>query len=305
MPDIPDVSIEGVQIVNFFAVQSLNSHTRNMEMQMKWQKKKTSGDFKADGTTTIADSVRQQAEEIRKSQQDGSAKMSSQIRLKLNSGQKLTAEEMEYLQKTDPQTYQHVKNLEAEQKNYEQELKRCKTKEEVQRIRMAHTATSLSTVNDIKNNPNIPEGKKLELIWREHQKNMALQETTQEFVESGKYAQLPTEAEKQKAEKELEEAKKAEMDIQDPKDTEETGEKEAEDISGEDTAGKTAEEPPTQEAVESEKAKAALEKRELTRMEAESTPEARKVKRAKARAAYTAASRTENVQIRQLDVKAE
>ena len=39
-----------------------------------------------------------------------------------------------------------------------------------------------------------------------HQKNMALQESTQEFVESGKYAQLPTEAEKQKAEKELEEA---------------------------------------------------------------------------------------------------
>lgn len=161
MPGRPAVSIEGVLILNFFAVQSLNSHTKNMEMQMKWQKKKSSGDFTADGSKTIADSVRRQAEEIRQAQQDGSAKMSSQIRLKLNSGQKLTAEEMEYLQKTDPQTYQHVKNLEAEQKNYEQELKRCKTKEEVQRVRMTHTATALSTVNDIKNNPNIPEGKKL------------------------------------------------------------------------------------------------------------------------------------------------
>ena len=38
---------------------------------------------------------------------------------------------------------------------------------------------------------------------------------------------------------------------------------------------------------------------------AETSPEARKVKRAKARAAYTAAARTETVQIRQLDVKAE
>ena len=44
--------------MNFFTVQSLNSYTKNMEMQMKWQKKKASGDFTADGTTTIADSVK-------------------------------------------------------------------------------------------------------------------------------------------------------------------------------------------------------------------------------------------------------
>ena len=154
--------------MNFFAVQSLNSYTKNMEMQMKWQKKKASGDFTADGATTIADSVKQQAEEIRKATKDGTTKMSAQIDLKLNSGQKLTAEEMEYLRDHDPQTYQRIKSMEMEQKHYEQELKRCKTKEEVQRVKMAHAATSLNTVNEIKNNPNIPESKKLELIWNEH-----------------------------------------------------------------------------------------------------------------------------------------
>lgn len=50
--------------MNFFTVQSLNNYTKNMEMQMKWQKKKATGDFKADGAMTIADSVKQQAEEI-------------------------------------------------------------------------------------------------------------------------------------------------------------------------------------------------------------------------------------------------
>jgi len=155
-------------------------------------------------------------EEIRKANQDGTTKMTAQIELKLNSGQKLTAEEMAYLRDHDPQTYQRVKSTEMEQKNYEQELKRCKTKEEVQRVRMAHAATSLNTVNEIKNNPNIPENKKLELVWNEHRKNMALQQSTQEFIESGKYAKLPTEAEKQKAEKDLEEAKKAELGIEDP-----------------------------------------------------------------------------------------
>lgn len=245
--------------MNFFAVQSLNSYTKNMEMQMKWQKKKASGDFTADGTTTIADSVKQQAEEIRKANKDGTTKMTAQIELKLNSGQKLTTEEMEYLKEHDPQAYQRVKATEMEQKHYEQELKRCKTKEEVQRVKMAHAATSLNMVNEIKNNPNIPESKKLELIWNEHRKNKALEESTQEFVESGKYAKLPTEAEKQKAEKDLEEAS------------------DSENIS---------KEIPEEAWVEAEKAKAALSHREMTRQEAESTPEALKVKRAKAQAAY-------------------
>ena len=201
--------------MNFNMIQSLNSYTRNMEMQMKWQKRKDSSDFTADGKMKL-DLISRQAEEIRQAQADGSAKLSSQIRSKLANGKKLTIEEMEYLQKNDPQLYQKVKSIEAEQKNYENELKRCKTKEEVQRVRTNHAAASLSTVNNIKNNPNIPEGKKLELIWQEHMKNQALEEVTKEFVESGKYAKLPTEAEKAEAEKELKEAKEEELGIEDP-----------------------------------------------------------------------------------------
>ena len=91
-------------------------------MQIKWQKRKDTSDFTADGSTKL-DAVSRQAEEIRKSNADGSKKMANQIDLKLNSGKKLTAEEMEYLQKHDPQKYQKVKQMEAERENYEQELK--------------------------------------------------------------------------------------------------------------------------------------------------------------------------------------
>lgn len=294
--------------MNFNMIQSLNSYTRNMEMQMKWQKRKDSSDFTADGKMKL-DLISRQAEEIRQAQADGSAKLSSQIRSKLANGKKLTIEEMEYLQKNDPQLYQKVKSIEAEQKNYENELKRCKTKEEVQRVRTNHAAASLSTVNNIKNNPNIPEGKKLELIWQEHMKNQALEEVTKEFVESGKYAKLPTEAEKAEAEKELKEAKEAELGIEDPAeeveekdkaeaDSETDGTKEdrpadsikearpadgAESSSAESQAGKV-KKAMVDEAVQS--SRAALQKHEMTRMEAETTPEALKVKRAKARAAY-------------------
>ncbi len=261
---------------------------------MKWQQKKANSDFTADGSMKL-DAVSRQAEEIRQAQADGSAKFAAQIRTKLANGKKLTAEEMEYLQKNDPQMYQKVKSIEAEQKNYENELKRCKTKEEVQRVRTNHAAASLSAVNNIKNNPNIPEGKKLELIWQEHMKNQALEEVTKEFVESGKYAKLPTEAEKAKAEKELEEAKKAEKGIEDPEEkieeeTEAKSDSEADDAKETERADgveDTSQEAKAHEAVE--RSRAALQKRELTRMEAETTPEALKVKRAKARAAYEGA----------------
>lgn len=290
--------------MNFFTVQNMNTYTKNMEMQMKWQKKKSTGDFKADGSTKITDPVRQQAEEIRKSRADGSSKLSAQIDLKLQSGKKLTPEEMDYLQKTDPQKYQKIKAMEAEQENYEKELKRCKTKEEVQRVRMAHTATSLSAVNSIKNNPAIPEEKKLELIMQEHYKHMALETSTQEFIESGKYAKLPTEAEKAKAEKDLKEAKEAELGIKEPEDkTEEAEPAEAE--------GREISEDKDDKNILQEKAAMELAKRELrneremTRMEAETTPEAMKVKRARAQAAYKE-NQPEIISVRQtLDLKAE
>ena len=279
--------------MNFFTVQSLNVYTRNMEMQMKWQKKQDSSDFTADGSMKLDnDLTRRQAEEIRQSRADGSDQLSKQIDLKLNSGQKLTAEEMDYLRKHDPQTYQRVKSIESEQKNYEKELKKCKTKEEVERVKMAHTATSLSAVNSIMNNPVIPEEKKFELVMHEHRKNQALQTTTQEFVESGEYEKLPTEAERLKAEKDLKEAKEKELGIKEPTektDREDEAVEEADGISAEKTeakGGSVSGEDMARAAAAEKDIRKLSQEREMTRMEAETTPEALKVKRAKARAAY-------------------
>ena len=278
--------------MNFLMTQSLNAYTRNMEMQMKWQKKQDTSDFTADGSMKLdLDPTRRQAEQIRQSRADGSDSLARQIDLKLNSGQKLTAEEMEYLRKNDPQAYQKVKSIETEQKNYEKELKKCKTKEEVERVKMAHTATSLSAVNSIMNNPVIPEEKKFELVMQEHRKNQAMQTTTQEFVESGQYAKLPTEAERQKAEKDLKEAKEKELGIENPAEkTEEKDQKEdpaaEENVKDEAAAAEEA----VRAAQMEKEVKTLTREREMSRMEAETTPEALKVKRARARAAYQTSS---------------
>ena len=292
--------------MNFFTVQSLNAYTRNMEMQMKWQKKQDTSDFTSDGSMKLSDDpTRRQAEEIRKSREDGSDQLAKQIDLKLNSGQKLTAEEMDYLRKHDPQAYQKVKSIEAEQKNYENELKKCKTKEEVERVKMAHTATSLSAVNSIMNNPVIPEEKKFELVMQEHRKNQALQTTAQEFVESGEYAKLPTEAERLKAEKDLQEAKEKELGIEEPseKTEQEDGSVEKPDANGEGVTedGHVFIEKAVKAAETEKDVRTLSREREMTRMEAETTPEALKVKRAKARAAYQ--MRKAEVSQQMLDVK--
>nr|WP_300849739.1 hypothetical protein [uncultured Schaedlerella sp.] len=277
-------------VLDFSVMQSIGNYTKNMEMQMKWKRKKANSDFTADGSTKISDSIARQAEEIRKSQADGSSKLSAQIRTKLATGKKLTQEEMDYLQKHDPQTYQKAKSIEEEQKSYEEELKRCRTKEDVQRVKMNHTAASLSTVNNVKNNPAIPEGAKLGIMWQELMKSRALEETLGEFVKSGRYAQLPTEAEKAEAEKTLKEAKEAELGMEDSAESIEKTDNDEKEVHAEGTPEEiqddTKKEVSLHESVQRDRA--VLQERRITVAEAETTPEALKVKRAKVRAAYKA-----------------
>ena len=302
--------------MDFSVMQSIGNYTKNMEMQMKWKQRKANNDFTADGSTTLSDSISRQAEEIRKSQADGSSKLSAQIRTKLVAGKKLTQEEMDYLQKNDPQTYQKAKAIEEEQKCYEEELKRCRTKEDVQRVKMNHTAASLSTVNNVKNNPAIPEGAKLGIMWQELMKTRALEETMGEFVKSGRYAQLPTEAEKAEAEKELKEAKEAELGMEDSVESTEKADNDEKETNPDCAADNDGKEVNADRAADNggnninadrapegipedtgkdislhesvQRNRAVLQERRMTVAEAETTPEALKVKRAKARAAYRA-----------------
>ena len=276
--------------MNFFMMQSLGKYTKTMEMQMKWQQKKSNNDFTADGTTKLTDPIARQAEQIRLAQADGSSKLSSQIRAKLASGKKLSREEMEYLQKNDPQTYQKAKALEEEQKSYEEELKRCETKEDVQRVRMNRTAASLSVVKSVESNSAIPESAKLGIMWQELMKSKALEETLNTFIESGRYAQLPTEAEKAEAEKTLKEAKEAELGMEDSAESIEKTDNDEKEVHAEGTPEEiqddTKKEVSLHESVQRDRA--VLQERRITVAEAETTPEALKVKRAKVRAAYKA-----------------
>ena len=272
--------------MDFTAIGSLHAYTKNMAMEMKWQQKKSSGDFKADGTKTVEEWLKKQQEEATQSQSTDS-KLKAQIDLKLKSGKKLTYEELEYLKNHDPQGYQKAREIQMEREAFERELKKCRTKEEVQRVKLSHAAASMAAVKEADTNPNIPKGQKLALIMQELAKNNALCDAERAFIQSGDYGRLPTENERLKAEEDLKKAEEAEKDMENR--TDDTPE-EVNDSLNETAAGKAVEEKArAEEKTPSESrikaAKEIIAGKKPTRMQAEVTPEARKVRRAKAQAA--------------------
>ena len=256
-------------------------------MEQKWQRRVQNRDYSSkngsqetSSSSGIDPHLQRQLEDLRDSN-NSETKTKEAIKAKMVAGKKLSSAEMKYLQEKDPATYQKAKELEMTRKKYQEELKRCKTKEDVQRVKMAYTAQSLETVNSTANNPNIPKGQKLAIIAAENQKMNAVADATNQFVKEGHYGRLPSEAEQLKAEKEMNEAMEAEREerndasLSRPEDSEEA-----------ESTGQTTEKTEISDAKTDQTAEQSSEKEAPSRAEAEYSPEAIKVKRAKAKVNY-------------------
>ena len=132
----------------------------------------------------------------------------SAISSKLKSGSELSPAEIEYLQKNSPELYKEYLEIQAEKKAYEDQLKNCKTKEEVDRLKINKMNGILAQAKSVLNNPNIPKGKKLEMAEKFLMKASGIQDVHMKFVESGRYAELPTEEEVAEAKKDEAETSK-------------------------------------------------------------------------------------------------
>ncbi len=82
----------------------------------------------------IGKSIIKLFEEAGDNTEEKKKKMLEKIRHKLESGKKLTAEEMQFLQKNYPELYVKAKKIEIKRKTVEERLKHCKSKEEVQEV---------------------------------------------------------------------------------------------------------------------------------------------------------------------------
>ncbi len=117
------------------------------------------------------------------------------INNKLKVGEGLTPEEIDYLKKTDPKAYKEYQELQQEKEAYEKKLKSCDTKEDVEELKLNTMGQFMAAAKQVASNPNIPKGKKKELMERILKKVMGVQKKHIEFVVSGRYQSLPTEEE--------------------------------------------------------------------------------------------------------------
>lgn len=124
----------------------------------------------------------------------------NEIANKISSGQKLTPEEEQYLASYDPQGLADYKQTQNERKAYEEKLKNCKTKDDVQKLKTTTLGNHLTTLKKIINNPVIPLSEKLKKAQQILGKTKNIQAAEEEFIESGEYEELPTEMEQREEE---------------------------------------------------------------------------------------------------------
>ena len=166
-------------------------------LDQKWQQKKqelfSPQKDKSEMTQQermLAD-FQEQAEKIRKQNE------TADIYNKLKSGGTLTPDEISYLKEYDPEALSKYQEAQAEKKAYERQLKGCKTKEEVERLKLNRMGNFAAKAKSIVNDPYIPKSKKLELMNQLNNEVCVIRDAHHEFTKSRAYQELPTEEEVQ------------------------------------------------------------------------------------------------------------
>lgn len=204
-------------------------------LDSKWQQKKESGKIFQKELTPEERMLNLFQEDMQKMRENNDM---ASVRSKLKSGEALTAEEIAYIQKNAPELYREYQEIKAEKEAYERQLRNCRTKEEVERVKINKVNGILSQARSVLNNPNIPKSAKLGLAEKFLMKTTGIEKVHQEFVKSGKYAELPTEEEVAEERREKAEAVRDAAEALAPKETKSEEKTEAE---GKADAGKRAE----------------------------------------------------------------
>ena len=168
-------------------------------LNKKWEQKKNTGNAlskeelnKRENWTPEQRQINEFQEQLKK-QKEGNKR--TEIYNKISSGQKLSPEEEQYLASFDPKSLSEYRQTQAQRKAYEEKLKNCKTKDDVKRLKQTSLGVEISSLKKVFNDPYIPLSEKLKKAEQALGKTINFQEAEAEFIESGAYDELPTEAE--------------------------------------------------------------------------------------------------------------
>jgi hypothetical protein len=165
----------------------------------QWQQKKASGDILSKkernerANWTQEDWLKYHFEE--QAAQNREASKRTELANKILSGGTLTSEEEQYLEQEDPATLQKYRQIKIEKKAYEEKLKHCRTKDEVQRVKLETMGEYAAAMKKVENDPYIPKSEKLAKAQELLAKTRNVQEAERKFMQSPEYDSLPTEAE--------------------------------------------------------------------------------------------------------------
>lgn len=177
----------------FPIIGTIRSAVKLAELDNKWQQKKQKGGkaFSKE-MDPMTKQIMQYKEDLEKMRENREL---SAITAKVKAGEGLTPDEIEYLQKNNPQMYKEYMEVKSEKEAYERELKSCRTKDDVERLKLNRMSSFMAQAKSVMNNPNIPKAAKLGLMQKILMKTMGVQEVHMKFVQSSYYKSLPTDEE--------------------------------------------------------------------------------------------------------------
>lgn len=115
---------------------------------------------------------------------------------KIMSGGSLSPEEISYLEKNDPVALKKYRETKEDKESYKEKLRQCKTKEEVDRVKLQKLGELESSLSSIVNDPAIPKSAKLAKAQEILAKTNNIEAAHLEFVKSADYQSMPTDEEK-------------------------------------------------------------------------------------------------------------
>lgn len=115
---------------------------------------------------------------------------------KIMSGGSLSPEEISYLEKNDPVALKKYRETKEEKESYKEKLRQCKTKEEVDRVKLQKLGELESSLSSVVNDPIIPKSAKLAKAQEILAKTNNIEAAHLEFVKSADYQSMPTDDEK-------------------------------------------------------------------------------------------------------------
>lgn len=177
---------------------TVENAVRLQVLNNKWQQKKDSGKLTKDERNArenwtkedyLIQDIKEQAEQNRKAEHD------TRIDNKIMAGGTLTPDEEKYLEQNNPEALKKYKEIKAEKKLYEEKLKKCRTKEEVERVKLNTMGEYASALKKVVNDPLIPKSEKLAKAREMLAKTNNVQNVHISFVNSSEYEELPAEGE--------------------------------------------------------------------------------------------------------------